>query len=187
MRKRERERSRRGREAYRRGQLRRGGHSGGGAAVPDAQHLVPYAHAPGRDETCPVSTGGGTRGVQSVRKGGGGGDPERCAGLPGYTATTRQAPPARDSPSPIVDGPASVARRSAFPPRASASASRMPCSTASPSAPSSSGAPGRDETCPVSMGGGTRRVRLVWEEGRDVSGQYGREGDGGGGSLLLRA
>ena len=32
------------------------------------------------------------------------------------------------------------------------------------------------QTCPVSMGGGTRRVRLVWEEGRDVSGQYGREG-----------
>ena len=30
--------------------------------------------------------------------------------------------------------------------------------------------------CPVSTGGGTRRVRLVREEGRDVSSQYGREG-----------
>jgi len=29
--------------------------------------------------------------------------------------------------------------------------------------------------------GGTRRVRLVREEGRDVSSQYGREGEGGGG------
>ena len=28
---------------------------------------------PGRDETCPVSTGGGTRRVQSVREGGRGG------------------------------------------------------------------------------------------------------------------
>jgi len=37
------------------------------------------------------------------------------------------------------------------------------------------------ETCPISTGGGTRRVRLVREEGRDVSSQYGREGEGGGG------
>jgi len=34
------------------------------------------------------------------------------------------------------------------------------------------------ETCPISTGGGTRRVRLVREEGRDVSSQYGREGGG---------
>jgi len=37
-----------------------------------------------------------------------------------------------------------------------------------------------DETCPVSTGGGTRRVRLVREEGRGVSSQYRREGGGGG-------
>jgi hypothetical protein len=33
------------------------------------------------------------------------------------------------------------------------------------------------KACPFSTGGGTRRVRLVWEEGRDVSSQYGREGE----------
>jgi hypothetical protein len=38
------------------------------------------------------------------------------------------------------------------------------------------------ETCPVSTEGGTRRVRLVRKEGRDVSSQYGRGGRGGGGS-----
>ena len=32
---------------------------------------------------------------------------------------------------------------------------------------------GRDEACPVSTGGGTRRVRSVRGEGRGVSGQYG--------------
>jgi len=36
-------------------------------------------------------------------------------------------------------------------------------------APLSSAVVGRDETCPVSTGGGTRRVQLVREEGRDVS------------------
>jgi len=39
----------------------------------------------------------------------------------------------------------------------------------------------RDETCPVSTGGGTRRVQLVREEGRGASSQYGREGGGGAG------
>jgi hypothetical protein len=34
----------------------------------------------------------------------------------------------------------------------------------------------------VSTGGGTGRVRLVREEGRDVSSQYGREGEGGSGT-----
>jgi len=43
-------------------------------------------------------------------------------------------------------------------------------------------AAGRDETCPVSTGGGTRRVRSVREEGRGVSTQYGREGEGGRGA-----
>jgi hypothetical protein len=32
----------------------------------------------------------------------------------------------------------------------------------------------RNETCPVSTGGGTRRVRLVRKEGRGVSSQYGK-------------
>jgi hypothetical protein len=35
-----------------------------------------------------------------------------------------------------------------------------------------------DEACPVSTGGGTRRVQSVREEGRGVSSQYGREGGG---------
>jgi len=35
---------------------------------------------------------------------------------------------------------------------------------------------GARATCPVSTGGGTRRVRLVREEGRVVYSQYGREG-----------
>ena len=35
----------------------------------------------------------------------------------------------------------------------------------------------------VSTGRGTRRVRLVREEGRGVSSQYGREGEGEGGCL----
>ena len=44
------------------------------------------------------------------------------------------------------------------------------------------------ETCPVSTGEGTSRVRLVREEGRDVSSQYGREGGGrGGGAFCLLA
>jgi hypothetical protein len=34
-----------------------------------------------RDETCPVSTGRGTRRVQLVREGGGGGGPEHLHGL----------------------------------------------------------------------------------------------------------
>jgi hypothetical protein len=37
-----------------------------------------------------------------------------------------------------------------------------------------------DKACPFSTGGGTRRVRLVRGEGRDVSSQYGREGEGAG-------
>jgi len=37
----------------------------------------------------------------------------------------------------------------------------------------------RGVSCPVSTGGGTRRVRLVREEGRGVSSQYGREEGGG--------
>jgi hypothetical protein len=39
--------------------------------------------------------------------------------------------------------------------------------------------PRLNETCPVSTGGGTRLVRLVREEGRGVSSQYGREEGGG--------
>ena len=35
---------------------------------------------------------------------------------------------------------------------------------------------GRDAACPVSTGGGTRRVRSVRGEGRGVSGQYVGEG-----------
>ena len=42
-------------------------------------------------------------------------------------------------------------------------------------------APGRGGARGWGTGGGTRRVRLVREEGRDVSGQYGREGEWGGG------
>jgi len=41
-----------------------------------------------------------------------------------------------------------------------------------------------NEACPVSTGGGTRRVQSVREEGRDVSSQYGREGGGIGDDLL---
>ena len=42
------------------------------------------------------------------------------------------------------------------------------------------GAPGcRDETCLLSTGGGTRRVRLVRWGGRDVPGRYGGKGCGG--------
>ena len=57
-----------------------------------------------RDETCPVSTGGGTRRVQSVREGGGGG------GLPERQRTRRQRG-AQDGRAP--SGPARLTRRRA--------------------------------------------------------------------------
>ena len=50
-----------------RGRVVRGGGGGGGGEV--CVRVVPKG---GRDETCPISTGGGTRRVQSVREGGGG-------------------------------------------------------------------------------------------------------------------
>jgi len=58
-----------------------------------------------RDETCPVSTGGGTRRVQSVREGGGGGlrppraRPSRAAAAPRGPPPSRRAP-RRPAPAP---------------------------------------------------------------------------------------
>ena len=134
---------------------------------------------------CPLSTRGGTRLVRSVRgrKGGGRDAP---LGSPGRTSTV-----------PDAAGSANGAST----PRASKSAALA--GGAAPSAPgrSTSGCPRRaarsgrvdaDAACPISTGGGTRRVRLVRGVGRGVSDQYGGRGGArpgfggrkGGGALV---
>jgi len=53
--------------------------------------LAGCRHFARRDETCPVSTGGGTRRVQSVREGGGGGGGRRSRDPPAPSALMRRA------------------------------------------------------------------------------------------------
>jgi hypothetical protein len=54
------------------GNGREGGSAGARGTRPDARPARRLRDARVRDETCPVSTGGGTRRVQLVREGGGG-------------------------------------------------------------------------------------------------------------------
>jgi hypothetical protein len=100
------------------------------------------------DETCPLCTGG---------RGGGWGGVART--LTHAVREPAAAPPARSRAS---------------------RATRAQCALGGPAGSCSvwrrdvSGQYGeRDETCPVSTGRGTRRVRSVRGEGRDVSGQHG--------------
>ena len=67
--------------------------------------------------------------------------------------------------------------------RRSTSATRMDASSAG-----ACGARGREAAgASTQAGARTRRVRLVREEGRDVSSQYGREGGGGGQAARARS
>ena len=127
-----------------------------------------------RDETCPVSTGGGTRRVQSVREGRGGGRWGRTAGS---TATRHTATGADCSGSAI--GPAIA---SAFL-RREGRGGGSECRVCRPSGAlwgqrGGRKVLGRGRAC----GGRTRRVRLVRGEGRDVSSSYRGRGGGGRGS-----
>jgi hypothetical protein len=86
-------------------------------------------------------------------------------------------------------GPAPLASSSAALPRAcslssAASASTRPCSAACTRIDAAGEVwGGGDAACPISTGGGTRRVQLVRGEGRGVSTQY----EGGGGWQPARA
>ena len=66
-----------------------------------------------RDETCPVSTGGGTRRVQSVREGGGGGEGETCCGERSRRlhARRRPSPPPEIRSSPLTHSACTRAAR----------------------------------------------------------------------------
>ena len=79
-------------------------------------------------------------------------------------------PPARASPPPAR----------ASPPPARPPIGAAPLSAAcAPHARATSPPTERARSPPTARAGGTRRVRLVRKEGRDVSSQYGREGGGG--------
>jgi hypothetical protein len=109
-----------------------------------------------RDETCPVCTGGGTRRVQLVREGGG---PSRALFVGGGGGRQTTFTPGTSS------NDASHCRTCT---RARA---RVTGPHARPSGPCGAGAPVTAVTSSSTQrgGGGTRRVRLVREEGRDVS------------------
>ena len=121
--------------------------------------------------TCPVSTGGGTRRVQSVRERG------------------KRARPCRSRPSLVlVRGVALAAPRAP----AARAASPPPAAWRGPSRARRRAARGStwDETCPVSTGRKTRRVQLVREKDETCPVSTGRktrrvqsvhEGGGGGG------
>jgi len=137
-----------------------------------------------RDETCPISTGGGTRRVQLVREGGGGGGLGRAAlngaAKQGPAAPTRERAKTphlvREHPEPLATVGASAplvrpaprgVRRPALPP-----STRRPARKQRRAARRGAG------RCTIfsaycigraRCGGGTRRVRLVRGEGRGVS------------------
>ena len=88
-------------------------------------------------------------------------------------ARARHAAPA---PTPPAPGLPELERAGAACARARGRARASACRASNSAASLAASSPGRTPT-----GGGTRRVRLVREEGQGVSSQYGREGGGGGG------
>jgi hypothetical protein len=110
--------------------------------------------------------------------------------VPSVAVTRAAAPPAATPPAPA----ASPLFAASPPKRPASAASARGAPVAAPTAPPSpeAPAPGARESPgaspskhlapprPASAEGGTRRVRLVRGEGRDVSSRYGREGEGGG-------